>query len=82
MSFLGKKIRLKGKSQKGKNRVREHGELWAVFAETDRVLFSAGAAGPWLFIAPADKDQTHKSSRWIHGLNDLDFEMYVQVDNA
>lgn len=39
MSLLGKQIKLKGISQKGKNRVREHGSDWIVFAETDRVLF-------------------------------------------
>ena len=80
--FLGKNIRLKGKSQKGKNRVREQGELWSVFAETDRVLFSAGKVGPWLFIAPAGKNQDDKSSRWIHATNDLDFDVIIQVDNT
>lgn len=72
--FLGKNIRLKGKSAKGKNRVREHGELWSVFAETDRVLFSTESAN-WLFISPVGKDQNHKASRWIKSLDDPDFEI-------
>jgi hypothetical protein len=55
VSFLGKKIRLKGKSQKGKNRIREQGETWCVFAVTDHVLFNKGVAGPWLFVSPEGK---------------------------
>lgn len=80
MSFLGKTIRLKGKSQKGKNRVRENGEMWFVFAETDRVLFAKGSPGPWLFVAPVGESQDHKASRWLHGATDSDFELFVQVD--
>jgi len=80
MTFLGKNIRLKGKTQKGKNRIREHGEFWFVFAETDHVLFAKDKAGPWLFVAPAEKNQNDKSSRWIHSTNDLDFDVFIQVD--
>lgn len=80
MSLLGKKIKLKGTSQKGKNRVRENGDTWTVFAETDRVLFNKNAIGPWLYIAPSGKDQNHRASRWIHGLADTDFEMVVSED--
>lgn len=76
MSLLGKTIRLKGKTQKGKNRVREHGEMWTVLAETDKVLFKPSSSGPWLFAAPAGKNQDDKASRWIHGLTDLDFDIY------
>ena len=74
MSLLGKTIRLKGISQKGKNRVRENSSLWVVLAETDKVLFNP-ASGNWLFIAPEGQDQSHKSSRWIRAVNDPDFEI-------
>lgn len=74
MSFLGKTIRLKGKTMKGKNRIREHGDTWTVLAETDKVLFNP-AKGDWLFIAPVGKDQNDKSSRWIKSVNDLDFDV-------
>jgi hypothetical protein len=77
MSFLGKTIRLKGKTQKGRNRVREHGEMWSVFAETDKVLFSVSRKGPWLFISPEGKTQDHKASRWIHGADDEDFDLFI-----
>lgn len=73
MSLLGKHIHLKGITQKGKNRVREHGEQWSVLAETDVVLFSPSKHGPWLFIAPLGCDATHKASRWVHKNNDADF---------
>lgn len=79
MSFLGKKIRLKGKSQKGKNRIREQGETWFVFAETNKVLFNP-SVGPWLFVSPEGMTQNHKASRWVHGLTDVDFDI-IQVDN-
>ena len=78
MSILGKTIRLKGKTQKGKNRVREHGEMWTVLAVTDHVLFSSDRTGPWLFVAPEGKTQDDKASRWIHRLDDLDFILFIQ----
>ena len=77
MSILGKTIRLKGKTMKGKNRIREHGEMWNVLAETDTVLFAPGSKGPWLFAAPVGKNQNDKSSRWIKSVNDLDFDIVV-----
>ena len=77
MSLLGKKIKLKGITQKGKNRIRENGDEWNVFAETDRVLFAPNQTGQWLFIAPIGKDHDHKASRWINGLGDLDFDIVL-----
>ena len=76
MTILGKNIRLKGITQKGKNRVRDHGETWAVLAETDKVIFNP-ELGPWLFISPAGCDQFHKASRWIKRNNDFDFEVHM-----
>lgn len=73
MSLLGKRIQLQGISQKGKNRIREHGVLWHVLAETDVILFSPTKKGPWLFIAPLGKNMEDKSSRWVHATDDSDF---------
>ena len=78
MSVLGKKVRLKGRSQKGKNRVRDHGEMWTVLAEADRVLFAPSNPGPWLFVAAEGCDQNHKSSRWVKTAGDADFEVVIQ----
>jgi hypothetical protein len=77
MSLLGKQIKLKGKSARGKNRVREHGDEWIVLAETDTVLFAPSKKGPFLFIAPKGQGQNDKASRWVH-LND-DENFVVQV---
>lgn len=73
MALLGKTIQLKGLSNKGKNRIRAHGERWTVLAETDRVLFAPGQTGPWIFIAPHGFGQNDKASRWIRATGDLDF---------
>ena len=74
MSLLGKKIFLKGISQKGKNRIRTHGEWWTVFAETDKIIFSV-EPGPWIFVAPYAEPHTHKAARWVHATKDVDFEV-------
>lgn len=75
MTFLGKNIRLKGKTQKGKNRVREHGDEWVVLAVTDTVLFQPSKKGPWLFLSPLGKNQDDKASRWVKLEDDHDFEI-------
>ncbi len=76
MSLLGKTIRLKGKTQKGKNRVREHGEMWVVFAECETVLFAPSKKGPWLFLSPLGKNQDDKASRWVKSTDDVDFDVF------
>ena len=78
MSTLGKTIKLKGISQKGKNRVRENGDEWFVHAETDHVLFAKNEPGPWLYITPIGKPYDHKAGRWVHGSADTDFEVTVK----
>ena len=84
MSHLGKIVQLTGVTQKGKNRVREHGNRWTVLAETDRVLFAPNAAGPWLFVTPNPAGpglgQDDKASRWVHANNDSDFKV-VPMDS-
>jgi len=83
MSLLGKQIKLTGKTQKGKNRVREHGNEWVVLAETQTILFSPSKQGPWLFVAPQrstyPQNQGHddKASRWVHLNNDENFVVQV-----
>lgn len=77
MALLGKEIILKGISQKGKNRVREHGDRWTVTAETDRVLFAPEKKGPWVFITPVGKVWDDKASRWVRVDDDADFSVQV-----
>jgi hypothetical protein len=80
MALLGKHIQLKGLSQKGKNRVRDHGDRWTVLAETDRVLFAPTTQGPWLFIAPVGLGQNDKASRWVRATGDQDFVVIALDD--
>ncbi len=69
-----RKLFLIGKTQKGKNRIREHGSIWVVLNRTDKVLFEP-KPGPWLFIAPPGKNHLDKASRWVHETSDPDFKV-------
>jgi hypothetical protein len=64
---------LKGKTQKGKNRIRELGSEWILLREMDRVLFNP-EVGPWFFVRPANRKDGEKD-RWIHASRDVDFEI-------
>ena len=75
MAFLGKQVKLKGITQKGKNRIREHGDRWMVLAETDHVLFFPQWKGTWLFVAPIGCGQEDKASRWVRANEDIDFSV-------
>jgi hypothetical protein len=77
MNLSGSKIKLKGITQKGKNRVREHGNEWMVLAEADTILFAPGDFGPWAYIAPVGQGYMHKAARWVRVNNDVDFEVMV-----
>lgn len=61
-------IKLKGISQKGKNRIHEQGEDWEIVREQERVPFSM-ETGPWLLLSSGN------NLRWIHKTNDKDFEI-------
>jgi|HubBroStandDraft_6_1064221.scaffolds.fasta_scaffold298177_2 hypothetical protein len=73
-------IILKGKTLKGKNRIREHGDKWVIFMVGDELplKFLHGK----ILIVP-EKDWNNKEAfengwkemRWIHPTNDPDFEV-------
>lgn len=67
---LNSVITLSGKSQKGKNRIKEHGTKWLVFEIRDRVLFS-NQSGPWLLLISISTNHI----RWIHLFDDVDFSL-------
>ena len=81
MAILGKQIMLAGRTQKGKNRVREQGNIWTVMAETDSVLFAPNSPGPWLYVVPVGRAHDDKAGRWIRKTDDLDFAVTWVVDN-
>ena len=65
-------IQLTGKTQKGKNRVRECGDRWEVLIVDNRGLFD-NRPGPWFFIRPIGG--TDEQTRWIHGRDDVNFHV-------
>jgi len=70
---------LEGKTLKGRNRVRELGNVWLLEKEMAKVGFSS-EPGPWLLIFPETCRTNCRStlcnhSRWVHGTNDSDFAM-------
>lgn len=64
------KIKLKGKSSKGKNRIAQHGENWTVIKETDRLQCLPNLENPALI-----ESHLSRNMRWISLTNDKDFEI-------
>jgi len=65
-------ITLKGKTQKGKNRIREHGDRWIITLVDDNVLCLDNQPG-W-FIHPTSS-APGSFGRWIRQVDDKDFEL-------
>ena len=65
------RIRLEGKSKKGKNRIREQGQDWDIIARSSKVLFSSNT-GPWMLLRSVELPD---KIRWIHLHEDQDFRV-------
>jgi hypothetical protein len=63
-------MKLLGKSQKGKNRIRELGGDWELIEKREVVKFSSEKG--WLLIMPKSNPE---KIRWIRAHNDPDFEI-------
>lgn len=68
-----------GKTQKGKQRIREWGTKWSIKKESANVIFS-GDRGMWFFVVPTDIPSlngrdANVGSRWIHSTRDPDFKV-------
>jgi len=75
LGVRGEILRLKGKSRKGKNRVKENGDDWVILEAVSSV--SALKGQPGFLIAPvADliEGYDRNKMRWMHQQNDPDFE--------
>lgn len=68
---------LKGKTLKGKNRVRELGAEWRLVRTEPAVLFST-EPGPWALVEPVAARDPAERSRWINLRSDRDFEILKQ----
>lgn len=65
---IGQTIKVRGLSQKGKNRIREHGNVWTIIQISETVRFSSDI-GPWLLL----RSLNGNSIRWMKETNDKDF---------
>ena len=69
------RIKLQGKSLKGKNRVRELGSTWAIISEPRPCQCFNGDLG--ITIVPLDSDRLDRHgfdrARWVRVQNDPDF---------
>ena len=70
---------IKGKTLKGKNKIREAGtDKWVVIDESETVLFSTEKN--WIHILPNGKAK--KLSRWIQRNNDINFTIKKESSNV
>jgi hypothetical protein len=70
---------IKGKTLKGKNKIREAGtDKWAVIDESETVQFSTEKN--WIHILPNGKAK--KLSRWIQRNNDINFTVKKESSNV
>ena len=70
---------IKGKTLKGKNKIREAGtDKWVVIDESETVLFSTEKN--WIHILPNGKAK--KLSRWIQRNNDINFTVKEESSNV
>ena len=61
---------LKPKTQKGKQRIKQWGDRGKIMRVVDKLVIGDG---PWFAICAGDK-----TWRWVHGLNDKDFELILE----
>lgn len=73
---MGAMLHLKGKSRKGKNRIREHGPLWRLTRTEDKVFFS-DRKGPWLHI---ESLRNKNYGRWINEFDDEDMSVIEKIE--
>ena len=64
---------LKGKTHKGRSRVKELGKFWDTVTTAERVMFSV-EVGPWLLVRPRFVPGP-RHDRWVHPKHDRDFEV-------
>ena len=70
---------IKGKTLKGKNKIREAGtDEWVVIDESETVQFSTEKN--WIHILPNGKAK--KLSRWIQRNNDINFTVKKESSNV
>ncbi len=69
---------LQGKTRRGKNRIREHGDRWTVDRVSESVMGLGGAPGLLLSVPKCECSTCEKWGpdwRWIRQTNDPNFEI-------
>ena len=76
-------VRVKGVSGKGKNRVREHGDVWQVIGKTSHAVCRQGQ--PSFLVVPKGKEWIESCIghwwRWVSLKNDPDFSIEEELSN-
>jgi|TARA_R100000458_G_C8121024_1_gene139913 hypothetical protein len=86
------KVKLKGKSRHGKNRVNQHGNLWKVQKIVDDPLMGKGflrssnAPGPWFWLESINCEcstcnKFGQDGRWVSEVRDDNFEVTIIEEN-
>lgn len=70
---IGQQVRLVGKTLKGKNRIREHGDLWLVSDIREEVISKNGKKAVALVSVKTDEHGWPSDSRWVAVESDDDF---------
>lgn len=76
-------IRLKGRSQHGKNRVHQFGEMWEVMDERTSIqtVTHRGCTGPfWLLKSINSTSAFNPDLRWVSIKDDPDFIVMMNVE--
>ena len=67
MKDVASRVRLRGRTLKGKNRIREHGDEWIVLNRNNAVLL----------VESTESNPALRDLRWVMGVDDPDFEVTV-----
>lgn len=68
--LLNHNVRLEGKTLKGRNKIRQRGDVWTLFQIRKKVMFS-GSPGPWWLLESKDR----VALRWVNESSDPDFKI-------
>ena len=86
------RVQLKPKSRHGKNRVKQHGDMWKVKNIVDDHIIGKGfvrssnAPGPWLWLESINCkcstcDKWGQDGRWVSEVRDDNFDVTIIEEN-
>jgi hypothetical protein len=72
------RVKLKGKTRHGKNRIKQFGEWWKVERVAEEVKFPTNDVGPWFVLTSVDGSGDW---RFVSEKNDSNFEIIETDEN-